>query len=210
MQDPELSLLTWRIISNIPDNPYHTELIRETILKSNDWNQIVASGENCFKSLYNLQLLRGMLADPACEEQQLKNKFVENGGFDHLYKTAVELMKGWKGDPLEAKLLASLLQVVKLYVKPHLQSLVTKPLVCISKEVFNFRAHLKDLAQDSIHHIVAPESNTVSLQKSFSFKMRSSSSRQTLSNHTPNFQSLNNSRSNSPHSERPNEKETDT
>ena len=28
LQDPELSLLTWRIISNIPDNPYHTELVR--------------------------------------------------------------------------------------------------------------------------------------------------------------------------------------
>jgi|JI6StandDraft_1071083.scaffolds.fasta_scaffold08018_6 hypothetical protein len=146
-----------------------------------------------------------MLADPKGEEQQLKHKFVENGGFDHLYQTARQLMQSWRGDPLEAKLLTSLLQVVKLYVKPHLQSLVNKPLVCIFKEVINYRSHLKDIAQDSIGHIideiVTPENNTVgSREKSFSFKMKSSSSRQTPTNQTPNFQSLNPSRSNSPHS----------
>jgi len=61
-------------------------------------------------------------------------------------------MQRWRGDPLEAKLLTSLLQVVKLYVNPHLQSLVNKPLMCIFKEVVNYRSHLKDIAHDSIEH----------------------------------------------------------
>lgn len=152
--------------------------------------------------------------DPHGEDQQLKHKFVENGGFDHVYQTARQLMQKWRGDPLEAKLLTSLLQVVKLYMRQHLQSLVNKNLNCIFKEVVNYRAHLKDIAQDSTHHIideiVTPENNTVgSREKSFSFKGKSSSSRQTPSNQTPNFQSLNNSRSNSPHSERPNDKDSD-
>jgi hypothetical protein len=39
-------------------------------------------------------------------------------------------------------------------VKPHLQSLVKKPLSYIFKEVSNYKVHLKEIAQDSINHIV--------------------------------------------------------
>lgn len=133
LQCQELSLLTWKIISNIPNNPFHTELIRDTILKTNDWNEIISmNASNLFKTLYNLQLLRTMLRTGDMHED-LSQKFVVNGGFEHLYKISKVMMQKWTGDALEAKLLGSLLQVIKIYIKPQLQAQLKKPLLFFFK-----------------------------------------------------------------------------
>jgi hypothetical protein len=87
--------------------------------------------------------------------EDLSQKFVENGGFEHLYKIAKMVMQKWAGDALEAKLLGSLLQVIKIYIKPQLQAQSKKPLLYIFKEVTNYRNHLKDIAHHDIQNIVS-------------------------------------------------------
>jgi hypothetical protein len=64
-------LLTWKIISNIPNNPFYTDLIRETILRTNNWNEIIPinNSGNFFKTLYNLQLLKSMLGDTNVDDE---------------------------------------------------------------------------------------------------------------------------------------------
>ena len=114
-------------------------------------------------------------------------------------------MTNWKGDLLEAKLLSHLIQVMKIYLKPHLTQVVKQPLNFMLKEVMNYRKHLKELGNYEIRHIiteiVSPDhTNTITSKswKSFSFKGQSASS-----NATPAFKSPNDSGRNSPHSETP-------
>lgn len=64
---------------------------------------------------------------------ELGDKFVEGGGFEHTFKTLKAVMHKWAGDTLQAKLITSLMQVVKVYLKPHLQSRVKKPLSYLYK-----------------------------------------------------------------------------
>lgn len=52
-------------------------------------------------------------------------------------------MVNWKGDFLEAKLLSYLIQVLKIYLKPHLTQIVKQPLNFMFSEVMNYRKHLK-------------------------------------------------------------------
>ena len=121
-------------------------------------------------------------------------------------------MTSWKGDVLEAKLLSRIIQVVNIYLKPHLAQVVKQPLCFMFKEVLNYKRHLKELGIHEIRHIITEivspdQTNTVTSKswKSFSFKGQSNSS-----NATPGFRSPNDSGRNSPHSETPKlEKEED-
>ena len=62
------------------------------------------------------------------QQTDLTNKLVETGGFEHICKYLKTIMANWKGDILEGKLLAYLLQVMKIYLKPHLTQIVKQPL----------------------------------------------------------------------------------
>jgi hypothetical protein len=73
----------------------------------------------------------------------LTNKLVETGGFEHIWKYLKSVMVNWKGDFLEAKLLSYLIQVLKIYLKPHLTQIVKQPLNFMFSEVMNYRKHLK-------------------------------------------------------------------
>lgn len=88
------------------------------------------------------------------EQTDLTNQFVEAGGLDHLYKNLRGIMNGWKGDFLEAKLLSHLIEVFKIYLKPHLTQIVKQPLNFMFKEVTNYKKHLKELGNHDIRHII--------------------------------------------------------
>lgn len=151
LHSEEHSYMIWKIISHLPNNSHSVNLIKTTILETSDWNQIFCfSSKNLFKTLYHLQLLKSILTGGATNTQitrneqiDLTNKFVAAGGLEHLYKNLKSLMSDWKGDFLQAKLLSYLIEVFKIYLKPHLTQIVNQPLNFMFKEVVNYKKHLK-------------------------------------------------------------------
>ena len=129
---PEVSAPVWKLLNLIPTNTQMFEALRQVQhAESPDWEALLDSN-SMYKLLYSLQIVNGFIIPhedskseeimDAKEKEQWRFKFLEKGGYQHLYDILMQFEHKEENAANTAQCLAFLLKIIKVFLQAALLS----------------------------------------------------------------------------------------
>jgi len=162
--NPSVNSLIWNLLNKIPVNQYMFENIKKlNIVNQEDWDRLLDS--SCmYKLLYSLQIVNSFVSgsesnsspEEVEERQAWRTKFLELGGFEHLYNILMSAKLSQNSQDCTAKCIGLLLGVLKLFIQAtllnqpceQLQSIFT-PFISSESMTLEFPNLIRQMSEDA-------------------------------------------------------------